>query len=231
MSLVLTTVVDGAVISAPALRVYCGQVETYINQEIAAADLLQTSWVKSTHIFGGQFYGAPNPRGRFETGQTVYRHVGMDPLRERVFHNNYNTQNAHIEGLNATFCVPESLNQGTSPRYDLLVEATFWSYTFGGEGGLVDNSELAAVFRLRLDGQVQAATDRNLPTGDGAAGTPYNGGIIYARKNHHMVARLLPAAVGAGLHSVGVVVDVQTNTNLRHVLVGGRTLRAAWYMR
>jgi hypothetical protein len=231
MSLALTTVTNGNVISVTDLRTYVGLVEDYVNQGIAAADLLATSWVESTHIFGGQFYGSPNPRARFETGQTVYRHTGMDPLRERVFHNRYNSAGAYVDGLCATFAVPETLNQGTGDKYDLLVEASFWCYTFGGINGVIDDTELAANFRFRLDDDTKGPTRRNLYTGDAVAATPYNGGIIYARKNHHMVYRIAAASMGVGLHNIGVVVDVATNNNTRHIIVGGRTLRASWYVR
>lgn len=232
MSLALTTVTNGNVISVTDLRTYVGLVEDYVNQGIAAADLLATSWVESTHIFGGQFYGSPNPRARFETGQTVYRHTGMDPLKERIFHSRYSSANVYIDGLNETFTIPETLNQGTGDKYDLLVEASFWSYSFGGANAAVNDTELAATFRMRIDGQVAGASRRDTYAGDAVPGAaPYNGGIIYARKNHHMVARIAAASGTTGLHSVGVVVDVATGVNINHVLVGGRTLRATWYVR
>lgn len=232
MSLALTTVSNGSVISAPDLRTYCSQVEDYVNQGIASADLLSTSWVESTHIYGPSFPGAPNPRGRFETGQTIYRQTGMDPLQEAIFHNRYNSGYVPVDRLCATFCVPETLDQGTSPKYDLLVEASFWCYSFGGINATVDEAtDLAASFKLQMAGSNRDATQRNLYAGDAAAAVPYNGGIIYARKNHHMVARIQASSMAAGVYSVGVVVDVATNVDIRHIIVGGRTLRATWYVR
>lgn len=232
MPLALTTVSNGSAITATGLRTYVGQVETYVNQGIAAADLVTTAWVESTHIFGGQFFGAPNPRARFETGQTIYRYTGMDPLKERVYHNRFNTGIVSIDGLTATFCIPSTLDRGTAPRYDLLVEASFWSYSFGGDGLAIDDSARAATFRMVVDGSGVGATRRELYAGDAViTAVPYNGGIIYARKNHHMVTRIIAADATAGLHSVGVGVDVSGNALVRHILVGGRTLRATWYVR
>lgn len=236
MGLALTTVANGSVISAPDLRGYVEQIETYTNEGIAVVDLDPSDWVESTHIYGGSFYGSPNHRARFETGQTIYRHTGMDPVRQRVFHKNYDTGSVPIEGLAATFCVPESLVQGASPYYDLLVEASFWCYEIGENATTVDErTDSAAVFRLRLDGSVIASSRRVLYQGDGPApipGNPYQGGVIYTRKTHHIAHRLAAADVGAGVHNVSVVVDVNASTStLIHILVGGRTLRASWYVR
>lgn len=233
MSLALTTVADGAVISATGLRAYVEQIETYTNEGIAVADIDPSDWVESTHIYGGSFYGSPNPRARFETGQTIYRHTGMDPLRERAFHKYYASANARIDKLTATFCVPESLVQGSSPYYDLLVEASFWCYEFGGANATLDErTDNAATFQMILGGTPKDKTTRKLYCSDAAyAAAPYEGGAIFARHNHHMVTRIAAADVGAGIHRVGVVVDVNSNVNVRHILVGGRTLRAAWYTR
>lgn len=232
MGLTLTTITPGATTSASALRTYVNTIETYINEGIVSADLLATAWVERTHVFGPSFFGSPNPRARFETGQVNYRHTSHDRLRRTIHHHQVNTgQYVAIDGLCDTYCLPETLRQGSSPYYRLRVEAAFYCFEYGGTGGAVDEStDLAAHFKMFVDEAQRPSSERQLYTGSGAALGP---GVIYARHNHHMSETIDdPTYNAAGIHHVAVKVNVESTANLwQHIFVAGRDLRVSWWLR
>ena len=72
MSLTLTTVVDGTLLTAAAVEDYIAKIERYGNEGVANADLDTAPWVNSVHIFKPEFYGSPSPRTQLVSGMAHY---------------------------------------------------------------------------------------------------------------------------------------------------------------
>lgn len=236
MPLTLTTIVSGATTSASALRTYVGSIELYLNEGIVSADLDQTSWVERTNIYGPSFFAAPHHRSRFETGQVIYRQTSQDVLERTIHHYNSGSGSSGyvgIEGLAATFVVPEDLAQGSSPYYRLRAESSFFAYEYGGEAGTADEGLAGGVtarFRMVVDGTRRAQSERPIYIG---SENVVGAGIFYARHNHHMSETIAAGSFAAGVHSVGVQVTVENpaGKQWQHIFVGGRNLRVGWWMR
>ena len=80
------TFVAGTVVSDAEIKTRLQNFEEWVNGGILATDTQGSAWVKSQHIYGPDFYGAPTPRAVLTTGDTHWRLSPQDPTRAAVLH-------------------------------------------------------------------------------------------------------------------------------------------------
>ncbi len=199
----LTTIAAGAAIDADVLRLKLRQIETYVNEEVAATDR-GSSWCTANHIYRPDFYGSPNSHTTMVSGENYFRSRDTDPATAAYFSFYMGEGPFLIPGMSATIQVPESLEQG-SVYYRLNVFASFYAYEYGGDDGNIDESTyLAATFHLGTTARPTDIRDRTLRTLYKSSDTDtLEEPMIYPRKQHSLMWAF--AGNGLGVTTPGVV--------------------------
>lgn len=235
MSLSLTTFSSGAVIDASTLRARLLSIETYLNEEIAAADR-GTGWCGANRLYRPDFFGAPNPHTTMPSGESYYRRRTGD-ARERIFFSYYvNTGGwLPVPGMSIPIQVPELLDM-SGTDYRLMVFCSFYVYEMGGGGALTtldDDTTTAASVALSLDGSTGGSvniTVRNIFQGADAGSA--NVIPAFTRKQHSMSYAWVGSAIDRGLHNVGVIVRTNNNTDAtKHIIFQQGTMTARYFVR
>lgn len=212
MSVSITTFASGAVIDATTIRTKISDIETYLNEGMIAADR-GSAWLGANHVYRPDFFGAPDPHTTLTSGESYFRQRSIDD-RDRAFTSYYvNTASwLPVPGLNITYQVPETLAQGASAQYRLMVFASFYVYEYGGNGG---NYNVAATGGMDEDtwkaGAVSLSHDGTHAYGgflniyNGSVSGNYNAGTFYPRKQYTRCFAFAGSPV-AGTHNIGISV-------------------------
>ena len=242
MGLSLTTVADGTTITAAAIEGYISTIETYLNEGIASADLLATPWVESTHVFKPEFFGSPDKRAAFVSGDVHYRIQGDSLYTAAAFHHDLIKNGvAYVPGLQVTFKCPANTY--------VRVLCSFAAFEWGGIGTVnegpanLTDPPRGGQFHLHLDGDTfgpfGVTTDRNLyESGMSDPAVPAQGescvvGALVARKQHSIAEYVLVST--AGTHTIGVSLTIPepvltgASYDQRHVFVLQRSIVVDFY--
>jgi len=237
MSLTLTTVVDGTLLTAAAVEDYIAKIERYVDEGVANADLDTAPWVNSVHIFKPEFYGSPSPRTQLVSGMAHYFRKSDSLYTVAAFHYELGRETfVHIPGLQASLKV-------RAPGARVNVTASFAAFEWGGseliqEGGPsnITPSTLVAKFHLYQDDTQLAHTGRRL-YGSGSTPTTEAETVIGALVARKQICMSDSLAFTTGVHSCGVrlsVMPIVTTGALddwKHVFVLQRNFVVDYHLR
>lgn len=235
MALTLSTVAAGDPVNVVAMKAAIQSIEHFVNEEITATQL-QTSapWLDSLMVVKPAFDGGPNS-GRSAAMQAVsaeihYFSVGDADYQRSVHHSVVATTAAHqvpVAGMSRTFTTTEVITSGTVPKLAHVL-ASWYSFEFGGDGVMDDNTSKCAGFFLFVNGASVDATVRSLYTCS-RAGDP---GQLHCRRQHSLY---YPASItSAGVHNISLRIrpalmttgngSKAGNDDWRHIFVGNRQM-------
>lgn len=235
MALTLSTVAAGDPVNVVAMKAAIQSIEHFVNEEITATQL-QTSapWLDSLMVVKPAFDGGPNS-GRSAAMQAVsaeihYFSVGDADYQRSVHHSVVATTAAHqvpVAGMSRTFTTTEQISSGTVPKLAHVL-ASWYSFEFGGDGTVDDNTSKCAGFFLFVNGTAVDATVRSLYTCSRAE----DPGQLHSRRQHSLY---YPASItSAGVHNISLRIrpalmttgngSKAGNDDWRHIFVGNRQM-------
>jgi hypothetical protein len=224
MPVSLTLLTNGTTVSASTLVGYVNSIETYCNEQLAAADITSGSPVKSYHLFKPEFRASPDPTATFVTGFTHWRQGDSSIYGRSMHHADLVGGTADVAYMPVQDMQTRIKIPGSSAR-NVKILASWYTFEFGGDGTVDEATNLAARFALKTDTTIRGTTFRDLYTSSvGSASGDH--GYIHARKQHNITATY---SLAAGIHDVGVWVRVfepptPATPEWKHIFVTHRNL-------
>jgi len=210
------TFFTGTVVSDAEIKTRLQDFEEWVNGGILAADTQGSAWVRSHHIYGPDFYGAPTPRAVLTTGDTHWRLSPQDSTRAVVLHEEMvgtietgdGSNWIPVEGLNATIKLDKASN--------VVVMASWWAWETGNK-----NSNYLSLNSMEKDNyrvadfklwQVKHVTDGTVPTSNAFDSTTQSLFLSHRINNNgwtragakQMVCHRNITNLSAGIHTIGI---------------------------
>jgi hypothetical protein len=238
MPVVLTTFAPGAIIDATVVRAKIQQVETYVNEQVAAGDR-GSAWMTANHVYRPDFYGGPNPHTLLTSGESYFRERSTDAATQSWWSyylgNTSSSVVLPVPGLNATIQIPEAISANGGHR--VRVFASFYAYEFGGVGtaggagvGNMDESgtNTAMSFNMIVNGSTQSMPKSVYK---GSQTSTLDQVAFYPRKQ---VSYIRDFALDTGIYNIGIGIIPFTPAsadNTKHCIVAQGNLLLRYYCR